>query len=342
MSDIFISYSQVDKAIVQTLVNHLQEQGWSVFWDRDIPVGETWRSYIGEKLSQARCVVVVWSSSSVTSQWVLEEAEEAKNRGALFPISLDGTSPPFGFGAIHCANLKDWSQDDAVLNQSEFRVLLDSLSRYLNKPQAISQPYVDAMKIGRVDGVDGVDGVDSNPVIPQQAVTSATNISEDKKPSTKQLEGISGWLLIPVITLVGYVFIKSMQLYSFYTSYTSGALDQLTMKEGKYYSTWWEITLSMQVVFNLFVLVASVVLLVLVYRKMKVFPKLMIYFYFFTAAINAFSMLAIVFLLDDAEMESAITVRDNLITLTIGSIIAAFFWTAYLRMSKRVKNTFIN
>ena len=51
MSDIFISYAREDEARIQKLVRALEQRGLSVFWDRNIPAGQTWRSHIGKALS---------------------------------------------------------------------------------------------------------------------------------------------------------------------------------------------------------------------------------------------------------------------------------------------------
>jgi hypothetical protein len=56
--DIFVSYARGDQARVAPVVAALEAHGWSVFWDRRIPAGQTWRSHIGRALDQARCVVV--------------------------------------------------------------------------------------------------------------------------------------------------------------------------------------------------------------------------------------------------------------------------------------------
>jgi hypothetical protein len=108
MVDLFISYSSQDNARIQPFVTALEEQGWSVFWDRQIPTGKTWRSYIGQALSDARCVLVVWSTHSVESRWVSEEADEGLKRGVLVPIFLDAVEPPIGFRSIQAADLSDW------------------------------------------------------------------------------------------------------------------------------------------------------------------------------------------------------------------------------------------
>jgi len=85
-------------------VDLLERENWSVFWDRTIPVGETWRSHIGRAVEQARCVVVVWSEHSITSDWVIQEADDARLRDILVPVMLGTVRPPMGFREIQAAD----------------------------------------------------------------------------------------------------------------------------------------------------------------------------------------------------------------------------------------------
>ncbi len=114
-TDIFVSYSRKDMKRVEPIVMELQKHGWSVFWDLEIPPGETWRSYIKKRLDESRCVLVVWSHHSITSDWVIAEADEAKKRGILVPALLDAVEPPFGFSHIHAADLSEWNNDRSHL-----------------------------------------------------------------------------------------------------------------------------------------------------------------------------------------------------------------------------------
>src|SRR5262245_36399631 len=109
MADIFISFAHEDEVRVQGLVHALEELGWTVFWDRHIPAGQTWRSYIGESLNEARCVMVAWSRHSIDSQWVMEEADEGQKRRILVPVLLDAVEPPIGFRSIQAGDLVGWT-----------------------------------------------------------------------------------------------------------------------------------------------------------------------------------------------------------------------------------------
>ena len=130
MADIFMSYAREDEAKIKALVAALQAQGWSVFWDRRIPTGETWRGFLGSALESARCVIVAWSRHSVDSQWVAEEADDGKARQILLPILLDRIQPPHGFREIQAADLSSWQPGQASEN---FGSLVADLRRLLEK-----------------------------------------------------------------------------------------------------------------------------------------------------------------------------------------------------------------
>lgn len=88
----FISYAREDNDRVQPIVQLIEANGWSVFWDRNIPAGLTWRGYIGKALDEAKCVIVVWSRNSVTSEFVQEEADDGRDRKILIPIRVSTMS----------------------------------------------------------------------------------------------------------------------------------------------------------------------------------------------------------------------------------------------------------
>ena len=114
MSDIFISYAKEDREKAKLLVEALAKTGWSVFWDRKIPTGRDWHSYVGKELEEAKCVLVVWSESSVSSKWVREEAGEANDRDILVPVLLDATKPPLGFRSAQALDISGWRGDPSA------------------------------------------------------------------------------------------------------------------------------------------------------------------------------------------------------------------------------------
>jgi Tfp pilus assembly protein PilN len=126
MSDIFISYSNKDRDRIMPIIRALESCGWSVFWDRTIPTGSTWRQILNHEIDICKCLIVVWSNDSLKAQWVLEEADEGKQRNILFPILIDDVLPPLGFRSIQAGNLVDWTGD---IHSAQYKHVIKDLSR---------------------------------------------------------------------------------------------------------------------------------------------------------------------------------------------------------------------
>ncbi len=105
---IFISYARADRPRVRPIADALTAAGCEVWWDVLIEGGAAFARTIGEQLQAADAVVVVWSTTSVVSDWVRDEADHARQRGRLVPVLLDGTPPPLGFGQYHAIDLSKW------------------------------------------------------------------------------------------------------------------------------------------------------------------------------------------------------------------------------------------
>jgi TIR domain len=139
MADIFLSYNEKDRNAVGRLAVVLQKQGWSVWWDRRIPAGQTWRGVLERELQSMRCMVVLWSANSVRSEWVCEEAAEARQTGRLVPVAIDHTRPPAGFREVQAADLVDWDGSPDFVG---LRQLIEDIERLIGKPQVLTAPPV--------------------------------------------------------------------------------------------------------------------------------------------------------------------------------------------------------
>lgn len=133
MADIFISYASVDRARAQILAEALPKHGWSVWWDRNIPPGKTFSQVIKEELEAAKCVIVVWSKTSVASEWVEIEAAEAKQRKVLVPALIDDVAKaiPLEFRRMQAAWLADWQGEST---HPEFHKLVEAVATVLGQP----------------------------------------------------------------------------------------------------------------------------------------------------------------------------------------------------------------
>jgi TIR domain len=108
MADIFISYAREDRVAAQAVARVLAGEGWSVWWDREISVGSEFDRVIEAELASARCVVVLWSTHSTSSDWVRSEADEGAGRGVLVPAVLEEVAVPLRFRKIQSADLRGW------------------------------------------------------------------------------------------------------------------------------------------------------------------------------------------------------------------------------------------
>jgi TIR domain len=133
MADVFLSYSVKDRDAAYRIAALLEWTGWTVWWDQRLRAGTQWRSSIDEALGNSRCMVVLWSKNSISSQWVKEEAEQARQAGKLVPVRIDDTRPPIGFREIHYADLSDWDGSPHAL---AFRQMVLDLEATLGKPRA--------------------------------------------------------------------------------------------------------------------------------------------------------------------------------------------------------------
>jgi hypothetical protein len=136
MSDIFISYASEDKGRVQALARTLEQKGWSVWWDRRIPIGRSYAEVIEEALDISKAVVVVWTNASVKSQWVKNEALEGLKRQTLFPVILEEVKIPLEFRHVQGARLMDWQPDKEHAGFDQF---IDDLAGVIGAPVTQSQ-----------------------------------------------------------------------------------------------------------------------------------------------------------------------------------------------------------
>ena len=140
MHDIFLSYASEDRERVRPLVERLEEHGWSVWWDREIPPGQTWTHMIADGLAATKAMIVVWSEVSVKSEWVEIEATKGKERGGLIPVAIDPVETPLQFSLLQAADLTAW---DHSPDDREVRKLIDELEKVLGAPLPVSSPRVE-------------------------------------------------------------------------------------------------------------------------------------------------------------------------------------------------------
>ena len=102
---VFVSYSRSDQKQALAIIRMLENAGFQVWWDGLLEGGVRYDRATEDALAKAKAVVVVWSKTSVDSHWVHDEAARGRDTGRLVPVSLDGVSPPLGFGQFQCIDV---------------------------------------------------------------------------------------------------------------------------------------------------------------------------------------------------------------------------------------------
>ena len=105
---LFLSYARADESFARRIASALKHAGYIVWWDALIEGGAAFARSIAEALESADAVMVLWSQTSVESDWVKDEAAQGRERHRLIPLSLDGTLPPLGFRQYQMIDLTHW------------------------------------------------------------------------------------------------------------------------------------------------------------------------------------------------------------------------------------------
>ena len=133
MANVFISYARRDRDRVLALASALEHEGLSVWWDPNLVPGKRFRDIIARELAAADSVVVVWTAASIQSDYVQDEAEEARERGVLVPTTLEPVKPPAGFRQVQAADLSQWTGSN---QHPEFRMLLSAVRTLVEAARA--------------------------------------------------------------------------------------------------------------------------------------------------------------------------------------------------------------
>jgi hypothetical protein len=165
---------------------------------------------------------------------------------------------------------------------------------------------------------------EDNPYAPPATSTE----QRDESVSREGPRGIGGWLLLPIIGLVLTPITAAVTVDEIYLPYI---LDE-AMWEDEAYLLYDTIVVA-EMLAIVAIGLAALVALVLLFRRSRFFPRLMIGYYLFNALVMVGSRVA-----SQAYgvwSETEVIDRDSL-----RAIIAVVVWVPYFVMSKRVKNTF--
>lgn len=109
MAQVFLSYDREDAGKARTIAETLGHAGHSVWWDRHIQGGAEFGKVIERALDAADAVIVLWSTHSIDSAWVRDEAAAGRDKSRLIPVLIEPVIPPIGFRQYQGIDLSQWN-----------------------------------------------------------------------------------------------------------------------------------------------------------------------------------------------------------------------------------------
>jgi adenylate cyclase len=91
-----------------------------------------------EKIKEARIVLVIWSRSSVRSQWVRAEASLGLEKGGLVQVFLDDLLPPLLFRQLQGVKVIHWGTSELDRDLASLRDKLWPLVPSIPKPPTVA------------------------------------------------------------------------------------------------------------------------------------------------------------------------------------------------------------
>ncbi len=90
--DVFVSYNHEDEDELNhasLIVEALKARGYSVWWDRQLVVGEDWHDKLTQKMTSARKIVGLMSKRMLESEYCRYELQYALLAGKLLPVLME-------------------------------------------------------------------------------------------------------------------------------------------------------------------------------------------------------------------------------------------------------------
>jgi len=118
VTDVIINHVDADLALADLLTSKLEALGWQVLSNRQLPVGRRLEEYLEAALPSVRCVVTIWSETSVSSSLVRDVANEALRMGITVPVLSQPIDIPLGHRSIKTIDItsNDLESVDRVID----------------------------------------------------------------------------------------------------------------------------------------------------------------------------------------------------------------------------------
>ena len=144
-NQIFISYSSKNRDLAVRIYEDLLMEGYPVWMDKALEEIEEWKPQIEDNLRRSNRFIVLISSYSVQSKWVLHEGSIAYAlKQLMIPLKIED------FGIFSAADLPIWTEEKQLVNfvvgVVDYENRLRRVKQYLGEPLPI-QKHLEEMMI---------------------------------------------------------------------------------------------------------------------------------------------------------------------------------------------------
>jgi class 3 adenylate cyclase/tetratricopeptide (TPR) repeat protein len=173
VADIFISYARATAQAAELACAALRRAGYSVWFDAELQLHRAYTHQIEEQLAEARAVLVLWSADATRSEWVLSEANRAREERKLVQATLEPVRLPMPFDQLQCADLLNWrGEADARGWQSALATIATLVSQttptpitprppsHQNRPRESERRHLTFLSAGIAGGAGLAAGLD--------------------------------------------------------------------------------------------------------------------------------------------------------------------------------------
>jgi formylglycine-generating enzyme required for sulfatase activity len=133
MAEVFISYKSERRRAAEHLAAVLERYGYSVWFDYQLIKGRDFGLQIDRRVREAKALVVLWCTKSVSSRWVAEEVDLAHELGILVPVKIESCALSVGFRRQDYIDLSEW---DGAPRSHQLDPLIDALEQKVGRAPA--------------------------------------------------------------------------------------------------------------------------------------------------------------------------------------------------------------
>jgi len=163
-------------------------------------------------------------------------------------------------------------------------------------------------------------------------------IKDTDKDVKKDIEGLSGWLILVGIGVVlSPLRLLAVLSQTYLPIFKNGTWEALTSPTSEVYNSAFSTLLISEIIFNSFIIIASLYLIYLFFTKKSFFPKLYIWLIVISLIFIPLDAIVASSIFSDVQAFDAETMKELMRTIIVGII-----WIPYMLISKRVKATFIH